>query len=235
MWKRRFDLNVAPEGLDTALARLAQGAIKISGNEERLDMLAAWGVGRLLVNKPLEPRPARARLIASLPSFGKRLYIYEVLDRAPEAFLATRVFLAPHPNAAWKAMTHPVFDARTHAVIGGKGEPETTGGGAARLVRNGPEAFEVAVEAGPGGSLLVVQRAWHPLWNATMDGRPVSTEAANLYRMAVRVPAGSHRVRFAVDRRPFHRALGGTALGALLLPALAFWAGRSRKRRERIR
>ncbi|HVS01103.1 MAG TPA: hypothetical protein VMW27_31085 [Thermoanaerobaculia bacterium] len=238
MWKRRFDLNVAPEGLDTYLARLAQGAIKASDNDARLRMLGAWGVGRLLLNKPLEPQPARARLITSLPSFGKRLYIYEVTDRAPEVYLARRVFLAPHLNAAWKTLTHKAFDTRADAVIQGKGTPETAGGGRARLLRNEPEALDIAVDAvpgGPGGQLLVVQRAYHPIWKATVDGRPATVLPANLYRMAVRVPAGSHRVRLAVDRGPFHRALAGTALGVLLLPVLAVWAGRSRKSREQVR
>src|SRR6185369_12900903 len=171
LWKRRYELNTSAEGLDSFLTRMAQGSLKISDNEKRLRLLAAWGVGRLVMNHPLEPQPERAKLLVTLPSFGRLLYIYEVTDRAPEVFLANRVFSAPHLNAAYTAMTEPGFDQRTDAVLpgdSGKVGVVQRGGGTAVIEREGPEEVDVAVDAGPGGSVLVVQRAY-TLYSARLD------------------------------------------------------------------
>jgi hypothetical protein len=228
LWQRRYELNVSAEGLDSFLTRMAQGAVKGSkDNEKRIRLLASWGVGRLLMNHPLTPQPERARLIAQLPSFGKTLYIYEVLDRAPEVLLARRTFPAPHLNAAYARLSSPEFDARTDAVLPSDqdGPPVPRGGGVARIVRQGPESLEVEAVAGPGGSVLVVQRS-HVLYKAEVDGKEAEVLTANLHRLAVEVPAGRHRIRFWIDRRPLERSFFVVALGLALLPGLAWWGGR---------
>jgi hypothetical protein len=235
LWKRRYDLNVSAEGLDSFLTRMAQGSVKGGDNEKRLRLLAAWGIGRLLLNHPLNPQPERAHLLTVLPSFGKRLYIYEVADRAPDAFLAGRIFRAPHLNAAYSVLTSPDFDPRTDVVLPGDdsptGPPTPRGGGTARLLKEGPERLEIEADAGPGGSVLVVQRAYL-LYQATVDGRPAPVLTANLHRLGVEVPAGHHRVTFWIDRTPLTRSFFAVALGLALLPALA--AAGSRQRRAEI-
>jgi len=231
LWKRRYELNTSAEGLDSFLTRMAQGSLKGSDNEKRLRLLAAWGVGRLVMNHPLEPQPERAKLLVTLPSFGRLLYIYEVTDRAPEVFLARRVFLAPHLNAAYTAMTDPGFDPRTDtvlpSVLPGKAGSTQRGGGTAVIEREGPERVDVAVDAGPGGSVLVVQRAY-TLYSARLDGRPVPVLTANLHRLGVEVPAGRHHVTLWVDRSGFIRSFFAVAFGLALLPILAAWGGRKR-------
>jgi hypothetical protein len=228
LWKRRYELNVSAEGLDSFLTRMAQGAVKgAKDNDRRLRLLAAWGVGRLVMNHPLTPQPERARLIARIPSFGQTLYIYEILDRAPEVFLARRVFPAPHLNAAYALLSGPGLDARTDAVLPAQkaGPPVQRGGGVARIVRQGPESLEVEAVAGPGGSVLVVQRS-HLLYKAEVDGNEAEVLTANLHRLAVEVPAGRHRIRFWIDRRPLERSFFVVALGLALLPGLAWWGER---------
>ena len=225
LWRRRYDLNVSAEGLDSFLTRMAQGSVKGADNEKRLRFLAAWGVGRLIMNHPLQPQPERARLLTALPSFGRRLYIYEVAGRAPEAFLARRVFPAPYLNAAYTWLGDPSFDPQADAVLPGKGPPVQRGGGTARIEKEGPESVEVEVEAGPGGSVLVVQRAYM-LYKARLDGRPVPVLTANLHRLGVEVPAGRHHVSFWIDRSSLARSFYAVALGLALLPALAAWGGR---------
>ena len=230
LWKRRYELNVSAEGLDSFVARMAQNAVKgARDDEQRLRLLAAWGVGRMVMNHPLKSKPERARLIAQIPSFGRHLYIYEILDRAPEVVLARRVFPAPHLNAAYTLLSTPGFDARTDAVVPASqdGPPVQRGGGKARIVRQGPESLEVEAEAGPGGSLLVVQRS-HVLYKAEVDGKEATVLTANMYRLAVEVPAGRHHVRFWIDRKPLERSFFVVALGLALLPGLAWWGGRSK-------
>jgi hypothetical protein len=226
LWKRRYDLNVSAEGLDSFLTRMAQGGVKGSDNEKRLRLLAAWGVDRLIVNHPLQPQPERAHLLATLPSFGRQLFIYEVADRAPEAFLARRVFSAPHMNAAYTILGDAAFDPRTDAVLPGKdGPPVLRGGGTVSIAKEGPESLEIDVEAGPGGSVLVVQRAYF-LYQAKLDGRPVTVQTANLHRLGVEVPAGRHHVSFWIDRSALARSFYAVALGLALLPLLAMLAAR---------
>jgi hypothetical protein len=228
LWGRRYELNCSPEGLDSFLARIAQPIVKTAKNPERLRMLAAWGVGRLLVNHPLEPAPPKARLLEKIPSFGQTLYIYEVTDRAPEVFLARRIFREPSPRAAFRRLSDAGFDARTDAVLAGPaGAPQATGGGRARILRRGPESLVIETAAGPGGALLVVQRS-NLLFEATLDGRPAEVLTANAYRIGVQVPAGRHRVRLAIDRGPLRRSLVGALAGILLLPVLGWWGRRGR-------
>ncbi|HEX9944906.1 MAG TPA: hypothetical protein VGG03_23090 [Thermoanaerobaculia bacterium] len=228
VWGLRYELNTSPEGLDTFLARLAQISVTRAKNPERLRMLAAWGVGRLLINHPLDPVPPHARLLTTIPSFGHRLYVYEVTDRAPEVFLARRVFRELDLPAVYRRLTSPPFDPRADAVVIGPGpSPRETRGGIARVLRRGPESLEVETAAGPGGSFLVVQRS-NLLFKAAVDGRPARVLTANAYRIGVEVPAGVHRVRFFLDRGPLRRSLLGTLAGLVLLPALGWWEKRVR-------
>lgn len=233
LWGRRYELNSSAEGLDTFLARMAEGAVKGSKeDDQRLRLLAAWGVQRLLMNHPLDPPRPQARIVTTIDSFGQTLYIYEILNRAPRAFLARRVIRAPHLNAAYQTLSGPDFDARTDAVIpGDSGDTPAVprAGGRVLRLQDGPERIEVDVEAGPGGSLLVVQRSQH-LWQAEIDGQPAEIVPANLYRLGVEVPAGRHRVVFTIDRGPLVRSFWGVALGLALLPGLAWWGASRRSR-----
>ena len=225
IWGRRYEMNTSPEGLDTFLARVAQNVVKGSKNPQRLQLLASWGVGRLLLNHPLEPVPPRARLLATIPSFGKELYIFEVTDRAPEVFLARRIYRESDLQSVYRRLMDPGFKPQTEAVLFGKGAPQTTGAGSARFLQRRPESLEIETSAGSGGALLVVQRT-NLLFAAVIDGRPAQVLTANGYRIGVQVPAGTHRVRLAVDRRPLHRSLLGTLAGILLLPVLGWWGRR---------
>jgi hypothetical protein len=228
MWGRRFELNSSAEGLDSFLARMAEGAMKGSKDDDgkRLRMLAAWGVQRLLMNHPIDPPQPRARLLSQIPSFGQTLYVYEIVDRAPLAFFPRRIIRAPHLNAAYEALSGSELDARTDAVVPGDGPPQMRTGGTVRRLQDGPEAMDFDVTAGPGGGLLVIQRAHLTLWEVEIDGRPAKTVPANLYRLAVEVPEGRHRVRFWIDRRPLVRSVWAVAFGLALLPVLLWWGGR---------
>ncbi len=228
-WHRRYELAESPEGLDTYLTRLAQGSLKGATDEERLRLLAGWGVGRLVIERALAPLPAHARLLATLPSFGQQLHVYEVTGRSPEVFLARRIWYAPHLNAAFRIMKGPAFDPAQDTVIEGSGPPRPSLGGSVRVLRQGPESLDLDLDVGPGGSVLVVQRALL-IYRATLDGQPAPPlQAANLQRNGMLVPAGRHRVRMWVDRTAFHRSLALAALGLAGVAALAARAARERR------
>jgi hypothetical protein len=227
LWQRRYELDESPEGLDTFLTRLAQGSLKGATDEERLRLLAGWGVGRLLIERELAPLPSHARLLAELPSFGQKLHVYEVVGRSPPVFLARRIWYAPHLNAAYSIMKGGGFDPRWDGVIEGSGPPRPSAGGVVRVLRQGPESLDLDLEVGAGGSLLVVQRALL-IYRASIDGGPArSPQAANLHRNGLLVPAGHHRVRLWVDRANFHRSLAAAAVGLAALVVWMGWAARA--------
>ena len=234
LWERRYELDESPEGLDSYLTRLAQGSLKGATDEERLRLLAGWGVGRLVIERALDPLPSHARLLGELPSFGQKVHVYEVVGRSPEVFLARRIWYAPHLNAAFGIMKSTDFDPSGDAVIEGQGPPRACAAGSVRVLRQGPESLDLDLDVGPGGSLLVVQRALL-LYRATIDGRQAPPlQAANLHRNGLLVPAGRHRVRIWVDRTNFHRSLAAAALGLAGVAALAGWAAKSGREARRV-
>jgi hypothetical protein len=234
LWDRRYELEESPEGLDSYLTRLSQGSLKTATDEERLRLLAGWGVGRLVIERALTPLPSHARLLAALPSFGQQVRVYEVLGRSPEVFLARRIWYAPHLNAAYRIMKGQAFDPERDVVIEGNGPPRPSAGGSVRVLRQGPERLDLDLDVGPGGSLLVVQRALL-IYRATVDGQPAPPpQAANLQHNGLLVPAGRHRVRMWVDRTAFHRSLAAAALGLAGAMALAGWGAWLGSRRRRL-
>jgi hypothetical protein len=101
-------------------------------------------------------------------------------------------------------------------------------GGRILALRRGPESLDAQVDAA-GAGWLVVGRAHLPLYRASVDDRPAAIEIANLDRLAIPVPAGRHRVRLWIDRRPLAAAVAAALLGLAALAGLL----RARRRLER--
>jgi hypothetical protein len=225
LWRRHFELTESPEGLDSFLTRVAEEKIKRATNEDRVRLLAAWGVGRLILDRPLNPPASGAQLIARFPDFGQALYVYSIPRRAPEIALARRVFYAPSVNDSTPFLTRPDFVPGNDVVIPGSGAPRPLGGGTVRVLQRGPERIDLDTVVGDGGSILVLQRALL-LFQATIDGAPAPLVAANLQHMGLVLPAGHHRVRLFIDRRDLHAAAWVALAAFLLLPLLALLARR---------
>ncbi len=236
---RRYELDRTPEGLETYLARIAATAITGAGDDAtRLRALARWGVDRVISEDPLTGVPPEdGRIVGRFPGIDKPITVYRLPRAAPDLLFAESELRVPHLNAAWALFTAPGFDPDRQVVLPGPPDapaPPPPGPGAPegpqgrlRLLRRSPELFGVEVDS-PVPGVLVVQRADLPLWRATVDGEPTRILPANLYRIGVRVPAGRHRVRLWVDRRPLYASGAGAVLGLAGLVALA---GLARRRR----
>ncbi|MEO7793375.1 MAG: hypothetical protein ABIV06_01265, partial [Thermoanaerobaculia bacterium] len=224
----RAELAISPEGLDSFLTQAITVGMKNFSDARRLRILAALGVDYLLLDRELAP-DARAltREVASDENFGQTVRLYEISDPAREVELATRIVPAPHMNAALEAIFDPAFDPHRTAVVPGGGAvrdaPAVSSEGgpmrtveAPRLLVN--EREEVIVEcdtAAPG--VLFLRRAYLTLWRVSIDGEPAATLITQVARLGVAVPAGPHRVRFWIDRRPLAAGLVLALLGAVLL------------------
>lgn len=221
LFGRRFAFNASPEGLDGFWSRVAQAAVTGSKDSERLALLAATGVDRLLLNRPLsEELTKTASLEATWPTFGQTLYLYTVQGGLGEAQLLGKVSRATDPDGVFKQLTDPAFDPRRDAVALGPGAELDGPPGTVEILANEPERIVVEAASERGG-LLVLRRAFLPLWRATIDGAPARTVVTNFYLLGVEVPAGKHRIEIEVDRRPLRWSLPISTLAWLVLGLIA--------------
>ena len=72
----------------------------------------------------------------------------------------------------------------------------------------------------PAPGWLFVSEKWHPAWHAEIDGAPAAVHRANLCLMAVRVPAGRHRVVLRPESTAFRWGAIVSAAGVLVASVL---------------
>lgn len=218
----RFELDPSPEGLDQFMTDALAFGMRHFGDRRRLQVLRAVGADVLLLDREIEPE-ARwlVEPLGESPLFGATVQrAYRVLGTLPEAVVVGETSGAPHMNAALEAVFDPGFDPRQRAVLAGDDIAQRRPSGTATLVRTRADELEVEVDS-PAGGLLVLRRAFLPIYRGTVDGRATTLRVANLTRLAVEVPAGTHRVRVAVDRRPLQLATAVSGLALMALLALA--------------
>jgi len=216
---RRFEFDFSPEGLDSFVVQSLGLGMRHMRDGERLAILEATGVDRLLLSRPLAPEAAaRARLLETPERPGAGVYLYELSGAIGEATLYGEVVPVPTMTAGVTLARAPGFEPRRVALLAGEEGRRSGPAGSARIVASARERIDLEAESEAGG-LLVVRRAHLPIWRASVDGRPAPTRIAQLTRLAVEVPAGRHRVVFSIDRRPLALAL---AVSVAALAALAW-------------
>ncbi len=226
----RAELAISPEGLDSFLTQALTVGLRRFPDRRRLDLLEALGVDYLLLDREIAPEAANlVNEVARDENYGQTLRLYELADRAREVELATRVVAAPHMNAALETIFAETFDPHRTAVVpgeasaGGEARPISPDGNA-RLVSDAREEVIVDCDSAVSG-VLFLRRAYLSLWRVSIDGKPAPTLVVQLARLGVAVPAGRHRVRFWIDRRPLAASFG-VALGGLGLLVLVLWQRR---------
>jgi hypothetical protein len=220
----RYELNLSPEGLDSFLTRAVVQLFWTFEDTQRLQMLRSSGVEYLIVNRALDPSVGdQVELIVQQPSEEGEFHLYRVLDPAPPLAVVGRIRGSANLNEALTMVLSPLFDDREAVVLAGEHEPRDGRPGTARLIRETDESIEAAVSA-PNPAALVVQRTHLPIYRATIDGEPTGLYAANLHRLAVKVPAGDHVVKIWVDRSPVLWGLLVALISAAAL-ALLTWHG----------
>jgi hypothetical protein len=224
----RWELDPSPEGLSHFTLHAVVEWMRRAGDRERVALAAAAGVERLLLPRPLAGEAlAGARLVAETPGEGaaRPLWIYELEPTLPPAGLAGEVVPAPHLGAAMTALTAPGFDPRRTAVVAGGGAVRRGPPGSVELQRDERERVELVASSEAGG-VLVLRRAYLPIWRATIDGRPATPTIAQATRLALALPPGRHEVRLWISRRPLAWALAASLGGGVALLALAAWPAR---------
>lgn len=214
---RRAELAISPEGLDSFLTQAVTVGLRGFSDSRRLDVLEALGVDRLLLDRELEPEAmAKVREIARLPAWGQNLHVYEPLERAAEVEVAGRIVEAPEMSGAMAAILATDFDPHRTAIVPGGGRVREGAGGNATIARQSSEEVELDVVAA-ADAVLFLRRAFLPIWRVEIDGVAARTTIVQLARLGVEVPAGGHRVRFWIDRRPLRFSCVVALLGFVLL------------------
>jgi hypothetical protein len=135
----------------------------------------------------------------------------------PRAFLVQKARVVSDAEAL-KTVRDPAQTFR-HTAWLATGEPldRPHCGGEAQFVESSARRVELSVDA-CDESYLVLSDSHYPGWQATLDGVPTPIHRANFALRAVRVPVGSHSVRFEYEPQSFHAGLTVSllALGGLI-------------------
>lgn len=222
LWGRRYDFSISAEGLDAFLTRAVAQSLGLLSDAARVRVLAASGVRTLLLDRPLDSDAADlADLQHREPGIGGQIYVYRVAAPAAAVQFVGRVERADHLNAALSLMVEPRFDARRVVVLPAGGSTLEGPPGEVEIVAIGPESMQLKVWA-PAPGVLLIQRAFLPLYRASADGQRVPIVAANIHRLGVELPAGQHVVRVWIDRRPLLWAFLAAVAGLLVLACMAW-------------
>ncbi len=216
---------IAPdlEGMQSPLAGLLQRNLPGIDWPERANWLRALGVDAAVLHQP--PATPRLRLVEAAERAGTVSFLARVVAPAPGAWWPREVAVADIPAEAFRAVS---VAADPLARVVASRPVAHRPGGLVRALRAGPDRLEVEVDS-PGG-LLVLRRAFQPLYRATSAGRPLATLPVDLALLGVELPPGRHRVVLAVPAGPeVAAAAAGTAALAVAL-ALGLWPARPRAR-----
>jgi hypothetical protein len=216
-----YSFNPSPEGLDSFLPATVPRALPQLKDREVVQLLAASSVDVLLISRPLAEQALEGvRLRAEMPTFGSRLWVYEIVEAAESVRLVGRVRSGDLAEVMRRIVAVD-FDPRNEVYLPDRPEGATEGrGGVVRPLPGGRERWAWQTEA-PDPGLLVLDRSHLPIYRASVDGEARRPLVVNVGQLGIEVPAGSHHVGLWVDRRPFRVALAVAGLGLLGLVALA--------------
>jgi hypothetical protein len=182
----------------------------------------------VILNRSIDHRdPALVgERIATWPQVfaDRRVRVLENPDALPRAWLvhdARRV----DPGDALDLITTGGVDPRRTALLTTAPPPlDGDAAGTADVVGRRTDRLDIAVDAG-GDALLVVSEVHHPMWRATIDGRPADLVVVDDVLRGVAVPAGRHRIVLHTDDTILQAGLVTAAVTALALAAAALAAG----------
>ncbi len=204
------------------------------GGPDALRLLRLGNVGEVLdVGRTVPPGLVRVGTLAS--PFVCPLLVLRVPDPVARAYVVHAERSAAGPGSTLEALLARDFEPARDVVLdaattGSVGNPPYAGDEVA-IVGRTLSTLRLRARLSSPGTLVVVE-AYDPNWRATVDGRRVPVLRGNGLFRAVRLPAGSHEVRFAY--RPWSATLGALLSACGLLAALALaWGSRSTRRPAR--
>jgi hypothetical protein len=170
-----------------------------------VDWLAAAGVGYVMM------APDRAIQGASPVFNADGVAIASVPNPRPFAYAAQSVAAASDSNQALGQLRQdPMGPVVVEGCCPMAGQADVT------VTRRVAGEIDLSVNA-QSPATIVVEQSFAPGWEATLDGRPVTIQAADVLFQSVQVPAGSHSVQLSYRPRS---VIEGEILSALGLAVL---------------
>lgn len=158
-------------------------------------------------------------------------YLYRNPRALPRAWLVFSAQVVPGAIDALGAARAPDFDPATQVILEQEWGTEpfktrpadaparTDGPVQAEITDRDPNHLTIQVQT-PDEAYLVLSEMWMPGWVACVDGEQEAVARANFTFRAVRVPAGTHRVRLVYRPRPWQI---GSAITLFTLTMLVLW------------
>ena len=165
------------------------------------------------------------------------LYLYQVLNPLPRAYVVHRFWLAESNDDSLELLNSPQFDPRQVVIL--SEEPslklnEGEGGvSAVEFVHYAPNKLILEVEL-EGEGVLVLSEQYYPGWHAYVDGRKVEILRANMIFRAIPLSEGRHRVELVYAPLSFKLGLGISVATALSIAGYLLWWGFGSKFLRRI-
>jgi hypothetical protein len=143
----------------------------------------------------------------------ERVAVYVNDNALPGAAIIPEITVEPDSARRVELLWSPTFDAAKTAVVD---QPvlalgQAGGTGSATIDGNGDDTLSVRVNT-TGPALLAISRAYHPSWQAELDGVSTPVVRTNHALMGVAIPrAGEHRVLLRYRPKIVQLAAGITA------------------------
>ena len=165
-------------------------------------------------------------------SYGTDLYLYQMADDNPAAWVAPAIVKATDDEMLGTVLD-PRFDVKRAALFDTAAavkavqltalpEPSPV---KARATRFEPGAIDIELDQpAPGGSALIVSENYYPGWTATIDGKSGTIGRADMTLIGVELPASARKVELRFHSAPFETGKTIT-LVALLLAVVGWGAG----------
>jgi hypothetical protein len=150
--------------------------------------------------------------------------IYENGAAFPRATLVPDAEVIADDHGTLAHMLDPTFDPAKTLFLAG-GEARQGGGGTALVTTASPERLQINYDADDPSTLLINQ-AWYPGWQATVDGEPAPIERADLLLSAIAVPEGQHVVLMTFKPQSLYWGMWISLAAGGLLMLLWFWPER---------
>ncbi len=214
---------MSPEDNLSAIDRLAPAAFKVLG---------ILGVRYLLT-------PPQAALTAdgvTVAYSGADAAVYKNALVLPRAMVARTVRAAGDVRQETEAVVASSFDARRDAVVhadqASRELPPPGASGTARVAseRNAQVTIDARLHR---RGLVLLDDAYAPGWNVTVDGRPAHPLETDVVLRGVVVPAGHHTVVWTYTVPGLRAGAALSALGLLITIAWATWLVLRRRRTGR--
>ncbi len=218
----------------TAMASLEQNffveTFANSTREQRQLVLGRTGVRDCLISEPLPPG---ATAIAHVQNMAD-VALFECHPNATRASVLTATeIVKSHRQTILRLFDEHysdavlMLDAPQPAASGTPGAPAAQP--FTRFLRDGSTIVELEAGLPAEGGYVVLRDSYDPSWEAFVDDAPAPMLRANALFRAVRVNAGTHRVRFTYAPKPLAYGAALSGVTAIGLIGMALWSVRRQR------